>query len=148
MTGFWTRTRQLGWLAVAIALLQIAGPASALDGDSVFTKAMLAYEDGTFSDAETLLQAAAQEGYRQAHETLGMMYTIGPALFAGIETDRSRAVRHFEAAAVSGSVVSRYMLCALGRQPGDGQARHHACAPSVSQPPSHLILGNLPYESD
>ena len=148
MTGSRTHARQLVLLAATLAALQVSEPARAIDGEAAFIDAMVAYQDGSFSVAETRLQAAAQEGYPQAHEILGIMYTVGPPLYAGIQPDRQRAAHHFESAARLGSVVSRYMLCALGRQSGNGQPLSHACARAVTQPPSHVVLGNLPYELD
>ncbi|EJK51595.1 hypothetical protein THAOC_29218, partial [Thalassiosira oceanica] len=53
-----------------------------------------------------LYERATELDSKEAHLNLGCLYRVG----ADVEQDRAKAIRHFEAAAVEGDTLARYMM--------------------------------------
>ena len=100
-------------------------PALAAAGD--VERAMEYYEKRNYSLARLHFISAAKAGDARAHEILGVMYALGPAVYPGVERDYLSAARHFDIAARSGRPVGRYMACALARRAPDGVPRPQYC---------------------
>lgn len=99
---------------VAASLVAVSGLACAQDE---FENAMNHYENGSYAAALQGLQAAAEQGNPRAQEILGFMHAWGARMYPGVPTDRQAAIRWFDQASVADWPVSRYMSCALRRQP-------------------------------
>jgi TPR repeat protein len=77
--------------------------------------AMAAYARGRYTQAESLLRAAADAGDGHAQELLGFMHAIGPDLYPGVWRNLASAQAWFERAARSGRAAARYMQVAFER---------------------------------
>lgn len=106
-------------------------PALAAAGD--MERAMEYYERQNYSLARLHFISAAKAGDARAHEILGVMYALGPAVYPGVERDYPSAARHFDIAARSGRPVGRYLACALARRAADGIQKPQYCFDWVAE---------------
>jgi len=77
---------------------------------------MAAYEQGRFAEAEGHFIAAALAGDPRAQEILGVMYTLGSALYPGVARNPVAAAQWLERAAQNGRAVARHLYSALARR--------------------------------
>ena len=106
---------------LTVACLALA-PALAAAGD--MERAMEYYEKQNYSFARLHFISAAKAGDPRAHEILGVMYALGPAVYPGIVRDYQSAAHHFDIAARGGRPVGRYMACALARRSGEQRPQY------------------------
>jgi TPR repeat protein len=78
--------------------------------------AMMAYESGSYLEAESLLLVAGHAGHANAQELLGFMYAIGPDLYPGIWRSLAAARSWFQRAAAAGRPAAQYMHVAFTRR--------------------------------
>jgi TPR repeat protein len=109
---------------LTVACLTLA-PALAPAGD--MERAMEYYERQNYPLARMHFISAAKAGDARAHEILGIMHALGPAVYPGVERDYLTAARYLDIAARNGRPVGRYMACAIARRTTDGSQRPPYC---------------------
>ena len=110
--------------SLAVACLVLA-PALAAATD--MERAMEYYEKQNYPLARLHFISAAKAGDARAHEILGIMHILGPAVYPGVERDHQAAARYFDIAARSGRPVGRYMACALAQRMTNGGQKPRYC---------------------
>jgi TPR repeat protein len=114
-------------VVLTIAAAMLLAPAVVQSQDAM-ARAQAACDAYDWPEALAWFEVAAEDGDRQAQQTVALMHLYGAQLYAGVERDVGRAKAWMYRAEAQGSTVAKHMLVRLEREPGIDPARLIAAA--------------------